>query len=285
MSELDNGNALSFSTIVTPSTLITQDAAFMKGHGTFVEKEKIYSSVSGTVDRINKLISVKSLKQRFVGEIGDTIVGRVTKLSQKRWMVDINSRQDAVLLLSSVNLPGGVQRRKSESDELQMRKFFKEGDLVFAEVQSLFGDGALSLHTRSVEYGKLRNGVMIKVNPLLVVRSRSHLHSLPCQVDVVLGVNGYIFIGKKVEKDKLEDISELLEMYSDTNDEIDELTRSNIARVYNSILILDRMLCRINDTTINCAFELGLPYQTSQLTNSEIADEIAVQVRIKIAST
>ncbi|PVU93194.1 hypothetical protein BB559_003392 [Furculomyces boomerangus] len=159
--------------IVTPGALITSDPAFMKqvvllGHGTFVEDGVIYSSVSGVVERINKLISVKSLRQRFVGEIGDTIVGRITRVGQKRWMVDINSRQDAVLLLSSVNLPGGIQRRKSESDELQMRSFFKEGDLVFAEVQSLFGDGALSLHTRSLEYGKLRNGSLVRVSPALV---------------------------------------------------------------------------------------------------------------------
>lgn len=85
--------------------------------------------------------------------------------------MDANSRQDAVLMLSSVNLPGGVQvcgslfisykrltgsqRRKLESDELQMRLFFEEGDLLVAEVQAFFSDGAMSLHTRSLKYGKV----------------------------------------------------------------------------------------------------------------------------------
>ena len=59
-------------------------------------------------------------------------------------------------MLSSINLPGGVQRRKLESDELQMRTFFQEGDLLVAEVQAFFGDGAMSLHTRSLKYGKVR---------------------------------------------------------------------------------------------------------------------------------
>jgi exosome complex component RRP4 len=81
-------------------------------------------------------------------------------------------------MLSSVNLPGGVQvamlemvsslcllttlspctfqRRKLESDELQMRNFFEEGDLLVAEVQAFFADGAMSLHTRSLKYGKVR---------------------------------------------------------------------------------------------------------------------------------
>lgn len=36
-----------------------------------------------------------------------------------------------------------------------MRQYLKEGDLVSAEVQNIFNDGALSLHTRSMKYGKV----------------------------------------------------------------------------------------------------------------------------------
>jgi len=45
---------------------------------------------------------------------------------------------------------------KLESDEFQMRNFFEEGDLLVAEVQAFFADGAMSLHTRSLKYGKVR---------------------------------------------------------------------------------------------------------------------------------
>ena len=37
-----------------------------------------------------------------------------------------------------------------------MRTFFEEGDLLVAEVQAFFSDGAMSLHTRSLRYGKVR---------------------------------------------------------------------------------------------------------------------------------
>jgi hypothetical protein len=43
-------------------------------------------------------------------QVGDVVVGRVTEVAQKRWKMDVNGRQDAALMLSSVNLPGGVQR-------------------------------------------------------------------------------------------------------------------------------------------------------------------------------
>lgn len=48
----------------------------------------------------------------------------------KRWRIDLQSRQEAHLLLSAVSLPGGVQRRRTQEDELNMRSVFKEGDLV-----------------------------------------------------------------------------------------------------------------------------------------------------------
>lgn len=41
-----------------------------------------------------------------------------------------------------------------------MRTFFEEGDLLVAEVQAFFSDGAMSLHTRSLKYGKVRTDMI-----------------------------------------------------------------------------------------------------------------------------
>ena len=53
-----------------------------------------------------------------------------------------------------------------------MRGFFEEGDLLVAEVQAFFSDGAMSLHTRSLKYGKV-----LEVNKPLCW---SLIKSLPC---------------------------------------------------------------------------------------------------------
>lgn len=58
-------------------------------------------------EQVNKLISIRPLKNRYNGEIGDVVIGRITEVQQKRWKVETNARLDSVLLLSSVNLPGG----------------------------------------------------------------------------------------------------------------------------------------------------------------------------------
>ena len=52
------------------------------------------------------------------------------QVQQKRWKVETYSRLDSVLQLSSVNLPGGVLRRRGIQDELMMRDYFREGDLI-----------------------------------------------------------------------------------------------------------------------------------------------------------
>ena len=105
-----------------------------------------------------------------------------------------------------------------------MRKYFTEGDLISvckpvteviihyfilfvpqAEVQQVFSDGSLSLHTRSLKYGKVRNiiccvyvllslclqlmkGCLLTVPPLLVKRCKNHFHNMLCGASVILGV-------------------------------------------------------------------------------------------------
>lgn len=90
----------------------------------------------------------------YVGNVGDVVVGRVVDVGAKRWRVDIGAPQvrpasapchlaahaplllslprpqHAVLMLSSIILPGGEQRRRTAEDQMQMRGFFREHDLV-----------------------------------------------------------------------------------------------------------------------------------------------------------
>lgn len=173
--------------VVTPGDVIAVEAGFMRGHGTFVENGQLLACVPGVVETVNKLVRVRPLRSRYVGEIGDVVVGRITEVAQKRWKVDTQSRLDSILTLSSVNLPGGVLRRKSAEDELAMRQFLAEGDVISAEVQQIYHDGALGLHTRSLKYGKLAAGTFVDVPCKLVKRRKKHFHDLPCGVFVVLG--------------------------------------------------------------------------------------------------
>ena len=60
------------------------------------------------------------------------------------------------ILFASV--AGGVERVNKLSVMLE------EGDLISADVQNIFNDGSLSLHTRSLKYGKLGQVCLVNVS-------------------------------------------------------------------------------------------------------------------------
>ncbi|EJD07661.1 uncharacterized protein FOMMEDRAFT_137897 [Fomitiporia mediterranea MF3/22] len=246
--------------LTSPGVPLTSAQTFMRGHGTYVDGEEVVASTAGTVERVNKLITVRPLRARYNPEIGDLVVGRITEVAARRWKADANARQDAVLMLSSINLPGGVQRRKLESDELQMRNFFEEGDLLVAEVQAFFADGSMSLHTRSLKYGKLRNGQLVVVPPILIRRLKSHFISLPCGVDLILGLNGYVWVNKHTSEHEREGEEgfDAEAVYSNRNDEIDLTTRTAIARVYNILRVLAIHFVPITDAVLADAYEWAI---------------------------
>eukprot|EP00877_Chromochloris_zofingiensis_P000115 jgi/Chrzof1/10103/Cz04g27050.t1 len=178
-----------------------EQEGFLRGHGTQVLDGHLVATVCGVVERVNRLVYVKPLKSRYSAELGDVVVGRVTEVAGKRWKIDLNSRQEAALLLSAVNLPGGIQRRRNAEDELNMRSVFQEGDLISAEVQSLHHDGSVVLHTRSLKYGKLTGGQLVAVPANLVKRQKQHFRTLESLgVDVILGLNGLIWVAPHVER-------------------------------------------------------------------------------------
>jgi exosome complex component RRP4 len=281
--------------IVTPGQVVTSDPQWMRGHGTFSASAAvapdenpsvIRSTLAGTLQKTNKLLSVAPLRARYTPEIGDLVVGRIVEVQSRRWKVDVAAPLLANLLLSSINLPGGILRKRTTVDELQIRGFFAEGDLLVAEVQSLFQDGSASLHTRSLKYGKLRNGYFMAVAGVGggagVVRAKRQIFSLPPaapgagEVDVILGVNGYIWISaaqKKAEGgasidlagsssdvvglNRLEELASAA-MYSSQNDEISAPTRRGISRVAGCIRALIAGKVKVEEDTVRRALEASL---------------------------
>lgn len=291
------------NTIVTPGELITEDATWMRGHGTYYLDEHTYTSTAGVVSKVNKLLSVIPFNGRYRPETGDHVVGRIIGISNKRWKVELGAEHAGVLLLGAVNLPGGVLRRKSDSDELQMRSILKEGDLLNCEVQSTFSDGSASLHTRSLKYGKLRNGMFVKVSSSLIVRTKNHMHDLPGGVSVILGVNGYCWIFKtkinanagevnksigKAESEltaankgysigmgsvsitRLEEESSW-EIYSDKNDDISSNLKETISRYRCCLVALGFCNIAIDVKRLVKAYEISLGYGD---VNSLISEDV-----------
>ncbi|KAL8232835.1 hypothetical protein R6Q57_002613 [Mikania cordata] len=241
-----NSNA---SVAVADSIPVNQEDGVLKGHGTTELEGEVVATVCGIIERVNKLVYVRTLRARW-----DSFFMIYVKVATKRWRLEINFSQDAVLMLSSMNLPDGIQRRRTAVDELNMRSVFEENDVICAEVRNFMRDGSLQLQARSQKYGKLERGQMLTVSPYLVKRRKQHFHYLEkFGIDLILGCNGFIWVGEHVEiKDKMiEDeptktdpenkspISTTLEEQEQTYTPLE--TRQNICRIANAIRVLSTL--------------------------------------------
>jgi len=276
---------------VSPGELIpgVEVGDFLRGHGTRAfaiasatdeDEQTLVATTAGVVERVNKLVSVRALKSRYVPETGDVVLGRVKNISGKRWIVEINARQNGVLQLSAVHLPGNVQRRRNDVDELNMRSLYAEDDVVSAEVQSVYSDGAAALHTRSLKYGRLKRGQLVRVTANLVRRLPQHFHRLSMDdfgdnvasgvndVELLLGCNGYIWVGAPgaatapretdVRREPTNDVvDELNEAYGD---EVHLTQRENITRVANAVRALAEVFLPISPPAVLDVFKMSIEW-------------------------
>jgi exosome complex component RRP4 len=70
-----------------------------RGHGTYVDNDEVVASVAGTIERVNKLVTVRAMRTRYAvfkslidlpglthfprrynPEVGDLVIGRITEV-------------------------------------------------------------------------------------------------------------------------------------------------------------------------------------------------------------
>lgn len=257
------------------------------GHGTFTTEisNSITATLAGPIKKTNKLLSVAPLRARYTPEIGDLVVGRIVEVQKNRWKVDVAAPLLAQLPLSSINLPGGILRRRTTADELQMRNYFQEGDLLVAEVQQIgSNDGVASLHTRSLKYGKLRNGFFMAVSGTGggggVIRSRRQVFSINSghagEIDVILGVNGYVWLSKHLEPSgdqskaggvSISNLDDAVSsaIYSSQNDDIGPELRNEIARLSECIKALAEEGVRVDEDNVLKAYAAAVDFDLGRM--------------------
>ncbi|KAF3436346.1 hypothetical protein FNV43_RR23438 [Rhamnella rubrinervis] len=294
LSSKANSNA---SVTVADSIPVNYEDGILKGHGTSEFNGEITATICGIVERVNKLVYVRTLRARYKPEVGDIIVGRVIEVAPKRWRLDINSSQDAVLMLSSMNLPDGIQRRRTAVDELNMRSIFEENDVVCAEIRGLQHDG-LQLQARSQKYGKLERGQLLTISPYLVKKRKQHFHHLDQYgIDLIIGRNGFIWVGEHIEArdDMVEEQVHKSEQHTTkfdiTSASLEEQertytsleTRQNICRIANAVRVLSTLgfiisVEKILDTvSLSSSLNLGIHEMLGSEFYVLVAEKEAVQ--------
>ena len=162
-----------------------------------------------------------------------------------------------------------------------MRKFFKENDIISAEVQQVGSqDGKITLQTRNIKYGKLANGFLTKVDANFIRRGKSHIHDLSelglPGVSVILGTNGYVWI-QPSEELKPKEKHEVVPVPPDL--------RKTMSLLRNIIIALEKSQIPIyKDTvvkTVDSVHRLGL--EAKDLLKAAIMEKVTSEAKQLVA--
>ena len=112
-----------------------------------------------------------------------------------------------------------------------MRLYFKENDLLSGEIQQIHINGTIHIQTRNLKYGKLKNGILIKVNHMLVKKTKHQFIDLIDNIKAILGLNGIIWVYFSTVK-----VAD--EYFNDDKTQIESLNKDEKPDFYSSILIV-----------------------------------------------
>ena len=218
----------------------------------------IIASVLGKVNTISKLVTVIPSKFPYVPEVGDVIIGRIISVEKKLWRVNLNAQREGILNLTAINLPQGEQRIRNEEDQMSMRIYFKENDLFSGEIQQITQNGNIHIQTRNLKYGKLKNGILVKVNHSLIKKKKHQFIEIVYNIKIILALNGYCWIyysTVKIEDEYFSDDKNKIDIIN-KEEKIDEKSCILIILIRNIIKNIDEAEIEIKKETIIRYYEL-----------------------------
>jgi exosome complex component RRP4 len=182
--------------IVVPGETIIQGDDFLPGDGTRREDKDIVANRYGLSDVTDRLVRVIPLSGVYTPRRGNVVIGQITAITMKGWIVDFGAHNSGFLNVAEV--PRYIARG-------ELRDFLDFGDVICGSVFSTDGNNVdLSIKMRG--YGKLVGGQLIDVNPNKVPRiigkegSMVSLIKGATNCSITVGQNGVIWLrGEKIE--------------------------------------------------------------------------------------
>lgn len=142
----------------------------------------------------------------------------------------------------------------------------------------------MSLHTRSLKYGKLHGGVLVVVAACLMKRLKQHFHHFKFGVDVIFGMNGFVWVSPAPEGEGLQseegqgtlnDVAIGAQAVNGNQTEPPTREeREKVCRVRNALIVLDSAAMSVSPMTVAAVYmaslniparEMLLPHRLAEL--------------------
>ena len=185
--------------IVIPGEIIAKGDDVLPGDWTIRKDKDIIATRFGVLDKSDRLVKVMPLSGRYIPRRGNVVIGVIEDLTMKGWIVDIEAPYSAFLLLKEC--PMFIK-------ESEMDSVYNVGDLFVGKIFNV-GRGSIDLTTKGRGLGKIKDGIIIKVNPNRVPRiigkegSMIKLIKTASDCEITVGQNGLIWIKGEETEDEL----------------------------------------------------------------------------------
>lgn len=187
--------------IVVPGEKISSGDDFLPGDWTVKQGNDIIATRLGVVEKQDRLIKIIPLSGVYIPRRGNTVIGEIKDMNHSGWTVDIGGPYGAFLTLKEV---------QGYIEENEMENLYGVGDLIVTKVFNVKRTAVdLTMKQRESGLGKIREGMIIRVNPHRVPRiigkegSMITLIKDATKCTITVGQNGLIWIKGDSQEDRL----------------------------------------------------------------------------------
>jgi exosome complex component RRP4 len=183
--------------LVVPGQVLAEGMSYIPSGKAIRDGDAVTSTVMGRVSVKGHVVKVQPLNGGYSPRRNDMVIGQVTELAKFGWRIEIGLPNQADLPLRDAST--------SFIEQGSMRKYFSEGDYIFAGITDV--GKYIRLSTKTRPHRKLGTGNIIEVNPSNVPRIIGRQGSMIKTIkdasgcNVVVGQNGYVWIqGEDLDK-------------------------------------------------------------------------------------
>jgi len=183
--------------LVVPGQVLAEGMSYIPSGKAIRDGEDVTATVMGRVSVKGHVVKVQPLNGSYSPRRNDMVIGQVTELAKFGWRIEIGLPNQADLPLRDAST--------SFIEQGSMRKYFTEGDYIFAGITDV--GKYIRLSTKTRPHRKLGTGNIIEVSPSNVPRIIGRQGSMIKTIkdtsgcNVVVGQNGYVWIqGEDLDK-------------------------------------------------------------------------------------
>lgn len=173
------------------------------GENTFRDADLVKANRIGLVNYNQGMVSVIALEAGFQPLTGDLVIGQIIDIELGKWIVDIDSRDNAVL-----NVPDAIDA--PFHSRFDMTRVLKIGDSIIAKIVDMDRRRTPILSILGRGLGRIRSGFTMKLTPSKIPRLIGKKGSMVNMIlrasgcNIVIGQNGRILIdGRTREQEEL----------------------------------------------------------------------------------